>query len=201
MDRFKFLLITTIILLIVSGCSGKNNRDAEAEKNESSAAEDYNLSETEQDDILAFCQEADTLYYNALYGLYPCDFESNLQNSVNEYKIKTLNMEIEARKKVKLATATLSMEYSVLDSYNLEDDVYFIRIAATRFLSYGGEMQSTAKFLVKNENGVLKIVDWFDERIDSIDIAVMGEDRELSAPDVWEDEEWVKQINSKLDSW
>ena len=44
MDRFKFLLITTIILLIVSGCSGKNNRDAEAEKNESSAAEDYNLS-------------------------------------------------------------------------------------------------------------------------------------------------------------
>ena len=60
----------------------------------------------------------------------------------------------------------------------------------------GGYGEGT-EFLVRNVNGKLVIVDWYNGGKDSYDFMVRGENLTIDNPNIWNDSEWVKKLNSK----
>ena len=60
----------------------------------------------------------------------------------------------------------------------------------------GGYGEGT-EFLVRNVNGKLVIVDWYTGGKDSYDFMVRGENLTIDNPNIWNDSEWVKKLNSK----
>ena len=59
--------------------------------------------------------------------------------------------------------------------------------------SYGEQTE----FLVRNVNGKLVIVDWYTGAKDSYDFMVRGENLTIDNPNIWDDSEFVKKLNSK----
>jgi hypothetical protein len=161
--------------------------------------EDNSSPEKENNEVVALCQEADTLYYNALYGMLPCDFDKYLVGKIKEYKAKALETEIKKRKDAKLENATVIISYEILDFYAIDENFYYVQMAAVRTYSFGGEESSTVEFIVLNNEGKLLIADWYDARIDSIDTVFIEEGISRKLPIKWEDEEWVNQLNKKMD--
>lgn len=60
-----------------------------------------------------------------------------------------------------------------------------------------GSRGEVTEFLVRNVNGKLVIVDWYDGGKDSYDFIVRGENLTIDNPNIWNDSEWVKKLNSK----
>ena len=62
--------------------------------------------------------------------------------------------------------------------------------------SVGGYGEGT-EFLVRNLNGKLVIVDWYTGAKDSYDFMVRGENLTIDNPNIWNDSEWVKNLDNK----
>jgi len=60
-----------------------------------------------------------------------------------------------------------------------------------------GSYGEVTEFLVRNVNGKLVIVDWYTGSKDSYDFMVRGENLTIDNPNIWNDSEWVKKLNSK----
>ena len=60
-----------------------------------------------------------------------------------------------------------------------------------------GSYGEGTEFLVRNVNGKLVIVDWYTGGKDSYDFMVRGENLTIDNPNIWNDSEWVKKLNSK----
>lgn len=60
-----------------------------------------------------------------------------------------------------------------------------------------GSYGEVTEFLVRNVNGKLVIVDWYTGAKDSYDFLVRGESPTIDNPNIWNDIEWVKKLNSK----
>lgn len=60
-----------------------------------------------------------------------------------------------------------------------------------------GSYGEVTEFLVRNVNGKLVIFDWYTGAKDSYDILVRGENLKIDNPNIWNDSEWVKKLNSK----
>lgn len=60
-----------------------------------------------------------------------------------------------------------------------------------------GSRGEVAEILVRNINGKLVIVDWYTGTKDGYDFMVRGENLTIDNPDIWNDREWVQQLNQK----
>lgn len=60
-----------------------------------------------------------------------------------------------------------------------------------------GSYSEVTEFLVRNVNGKLVIVDWYTGAKDSYDFMVRGENLTIDNPNIWNDSEWVKELNNK----
>ena len=64
---------------------------------------------------------------------------------------------------------------------------------------HGGGYGEGTEFLVRNVDGKLVIVDWYTGGKDTYDFMVRGDNVTLDDPDIWNDSEWVKSLDNKID--
>lgn len=62
-----------------------------------------------------------------------------------------------------------------------------------------GSRGEVTEFLVGNVNGKLVIVDWYTGTKDGYDFMVRGENLMIDNPDIWNDSEWLKKLDSITD--
>lgn len=77
-----------------------------------------------------------------------------------------------------------------------DGDFLYLKLPAEIKNTVGSYGEPT-EFLVRNVNGKLVIVDWYTGAKDSYDFMVRGENLTIDNPNIWDDSEWVKKLNSK----
>ena len=203
----KRILWTTLACtaLVLTACSNmetksdqKNTQSVQTDS-EVVQTESANAIQTEDEQLLALCEDADTRYYEALYySMKECDFSDCVaEDALNEYKTKALQKEIRQRQDAGLDQMTFETKYEMVEEKEMEEDIYYLKLNTIRKFSDGSECGSNIWFLVKNENGEMKIIDWNDNRMDSVD-SVLGENREPQLPVVWENEAWTQNVLQKI---
>ncbi|WHT49551.1 hypothetical protein QNH10_08600 [Sporosarcina thermotolerans] len=70
-------------------------------------------------------------------------------------------------------------------------------VAITKY--HGGGYGEGTEFLIRNVNGKLVIVDWYTGGKDTYDFMVRGDNVTVDNPDIWNDSEWVKTLDNKID--
>lgn len=79
---------------------------------------------------------------------------------------------------------------------NGEEGFLYIHLPVQINMTVGSYGEVT-EFLIGNVNGKLDIVDWYTGTKDSYDFMVRGENETIDNPNIWNDSEWVKKIESK----
>lgn len=72
----------------------------------------------------------------------------------------------------------------------------YLKLPVEIIMTIGSRGEAT-EFLVRNVNGKLVIVDWYTGAKDSYDFMVRGENLTIDNPNIWNDSEWVKELNNK----
>ena len=82
-----------------------------------------------------------------------------------------------------------------------KDDVYggflYLMLPAHIKYYYDGGFGEATEFLIRNVNGKLVIVDWYTGGKDTYDFIVRGENEIIDNPNIWNDPEWVKNLEEK----
>ncbi|MCM3757275.1 hypothetical protein M3197_07200 [Sporosarcina aquimarina] len=60
-----------------------------------------------------------------------------------------------------------------------------------------GSYGESTEFLIRNINGKLVIVDWYTGGKDSYDFMVRGDNQAIDDPNIWNDSEWINELNTK----
>lgn len=195
MKRKLFVLMLSFVFVLAS-CGNVDTKSAH--ENTQFVQTESDAAQIEEAQLLTLCEEVDTRYYEALYSMKECDFSDYIaEDALNEYKTKALQKEICQRQEANLNNMTFETKYELSEKKVMGEDVYYLKLNTTRRFSDGSESGSNVWFLVKNENGKMLIIDWNDNRIDSIDV-VLGENREPHLPVVWEDEAWTQNILQEI---
>ncbi|EST55051.1 hypothetical protein T458_08695 [Brevibacillus panacihumi W25] len=97
-------------------------------------------------------------------------------------------------KSVNIGTQGVDWEVEYTD--DADGGFLYLKLPAEIKMAEGSRGEVT-EFLVRNVNGKLVIVDWYDGGKDSYDFIVRGENLTIDNPNRWNDSEWVKKLNSK----
>lgn len=72
----------------------------------------------------------------------------------------------------------------------------YLPVGITQSVGSYGEV---TEFLLRNIHGKLVIVDWYTGTKDGYDFMVRGENLTIDNPNIWNDREWIKSIDSNID--
>jgi len=160
------------------------------------------LSVQDSETAYEMCVRALTDYYKAIWNGSDIELDTFIDNeSLKQYTQKKIQS-----------------QYDVYVKNNLTDEVQNIEIGAweveyTDFVDGGflylklpvhinmtvGSYGEVTEFLVRNVNGKLVMVDWYTGAKDSYDFMVRGKNLTIDNPNIWNDSEWVKKVDSKTD--
>lgn len=164
------------------------------------AKNEKELSNSDIETAYEMCVAALTDYYKAVWNGTDIDLDTYIENE---------NLKQYTQKKV-------DSQYDVYGGFN--DPVQDVVIGAWEaeftddeaggmlYLQLPAEVKKTVgsrgevtEFLVRNINGKLVIVDWYTFAKDSYDFTVRGENETIDNPDIWNDREWVRKLDSASD--
>ncbi len=155
------------------------------------------LSDADIETAYKMCVHALTDYYKAVWNGTDIDLDAFIENEnltqYTEKKIQSQHALYGKNDKVK--------DIEIYDweaDYNADGE-YLYLFMPVKITNYQGGYGEATEFLVRNVNGKLVIVDWYTGGKDTYDFMVRGENETIDNPDIWYDQEWVKQFDGTAD--
>ncbi|WP_432361385.1 hypothetical protein [Sporosarcina sp. UB5] len=156
---------------------------------------------SEQDIVTAYvlCVSALSDYYKAVWNGTDIDLNSFIENE---------NLKQYTQKKIESQHALYGKNDPMKDigisdwKADYTDDAdggYLYLYMPVEINKFQGGYGEVTEILVRNVNGKLVIVDWYTGAKDSYDFIIRGENETIDDPKIWNDNEWVKRLESKLD--
>lgn len=157
------------------------------------------LSLQDSDTAYEMCVKALTDYYKAVWNGEDIELNTFIDNeSLEQYMQKKIQSQYDLHS----AYSNDKVQNIEISSWEVEytDDAdggfLYLKLPAEIKYTVGSFGEAT-EFLVRNINGKLVIVDWYDGGKDSYDFLVRGENQTIDNPNVWNDGEWVKELDRK----
>ncbi|MGG4555478.1 hypothetical protein [Paenibacillus humicus] len=221
MTRFMMLFIA--IGLVLVGCSqdqtnGKNadqamnteitpstGQNVVQDSPEYAAKNEGELSDQDFETAYEMCVKALSDYYKAVWNGSDIELDTYIENDhLKQYTQQKIQSQYDVHIKHNL-TDDLVQDIEI-GAWEVEymDDVdggyLYLHLPVQINMTVGGYGEVT-EFLVRNVNGKLVIVDWYTGAKDSYDFMVRGENLTIDDPDIWNDSEWVKKLDSMTDEF
>ncbi|WP_025786313.1 hypothetical protein [Sporosarcina sp. D27] len=162
------------------------------------AKNEIELSSEDFDTAYEMCVQALTNYYYAVWNGSAIDLHTFFDNNnLKKYTEKKIQSQYE-----QFGNLNSKVKNIEIDAWEVEytDDAYggylYLNIPVN-IKKFTGGYGEGAEFLVRNVKGKLVIVDWYTGGKDSYDFMVRGENLTIDNPNIWNDSEWVKKLNSK----
>lgn len=166
-------------------------------ENQEFAIQGENLNNKDDETIISFGEAFVNLYNGAVAELKKVSFKNYI---VNENLLKFTDEILELTQKQELLGGHginygLNNEFKQSKLQDIEDNLYYLELP---FEFEGSGM--TSKMLIINENGFLKLVDFYFGNKDGVDTLATGHhtERKINDPNLWENEEWVKDVFDRL---
>ncbi len=157
------------------------------------------LSLQDSDTAYEMCVKALTDYYKAVWNGEDIELDTFIDNeSLEQYMQKKIQSQFDLHSAY-YNDKVQNIEISAWEvEYTNDADGGFLYLKLPAEIKYTvGSRGEVTEFLVRNINGKLVIVDWYDGGKDSYDFLVRGENQTIDNPNVWNDSEWVKELNRK----
>ncbi|MFE7064080.1 hypothetical protein ACFVAD_18260 [Sutcliffiella sp. NPDC057660] len=140
------------------------------------------------------CVKALTDYNKAIRNGTDIELDAFIDNeNLKQYIQKKIQSQYRISNKVeKIDVGAWEVEYKE----DVDGGFIYLKLPAEIHNTMGSWGEVT-EFLVRNINDRLVIVDWYDGSKDSYDFLVRGENLTIDNPNIWNESEWVKNINSK----
>lgn len=157
------------------------------------------LSELDFETAYEMCVRALTDYYKAVWNGSDIELDAFVDsNNLKQYK----QLKIQSQYDLHSNLTNNSVQDIEIGAWEVEyiDDMdggylyLSLPVEIKKSLGSNGEV---TEFLVRNLNGKLVIVDWYTGTKDSYDFLVRGENLTIDNPNIWNDSELVKKLNSK----
>ncbi|WP_313800835.1 hypothetical protein [Cytobacillus sp.] len=155
------------------------------------------------DTAYEMCMRALTDYYKAIWNGSEIELDTFIDNiNLKKYTQKKIQSQYEVHLKNNLTNNLVKdidigaweMEYTD----DLDGGFLYIKLPVQINKTVGSYGEVT-EFLVRNVNGKLVIVDWYTGTKDSYDFMERGINLTIDNPDIWNDREWVRGLNSTAD--
>ena len=168
---------------------------------EYAAKNEGELSTADIETAYEMCVRALTGYYKAVWNGTAIDLERFIVNeNLKQYMEKKVQLQHEKyghfNDKVKNIEISDAWEAELTDDANGGFLYLHLPVAINKY--QGGYGEGT-EFLVRNVDGKLVIVDWYTGGKDTYDFMVRGDHVTVDDPEIWNDDEWVKSLDNKID--
>lgn len=167
------------------------------------AENEKELSIQDSETAYKMCVGALTDYYKVVWNGTDIELDTFIDNeNLKQYMQKNIQSQYDVYLKNNL-TDNLVKDIDI-DAWEVEytDDVdggfLYLKLPVQIKKTIGSYSEVT-EILVRNVNGKLVIVDWYTGTKDGYDFMVRGENLTINNPDIWNDNEWVKKLDSKTD--
>lgn len=156
------------------------------------------LSIQDSETAYEMCVRALTDYYKAVWNGSDIELDTFIDNeNLKQYKQKKIKSRYDVYGKFNDKVQNIEISaWEVEYTDDVDGGFIHLKLLAEIKKTVGGYGEVT-EFLVRNVNGKLVIVDWYTGAKDSYDFMVRGENLTIDNPDIWNDSEWVKKLNSK----
>ncbi|MGE7841657.1 hypothetical protein ACQKNX_12760, partial [Lysinibacillus sp. NPDC093712] len=162
---------------------------------------------TSQDSEMAYemCMTVLTDYYKAIWNGSDIELGSFIESeNLKRYTLKKIQYQYDLYlthndtnnlvESVDIGTQGVGWEAEFTD--DVDGGFLYLKLPAEIKMTEGSHGE-VIEFLVRNVNGKLVIVDWYDGGKDSYDFLVRGENQTIDNPNIWNNSEWVNKLNSK----
>ena len=156
------------------------------------------LSIQDSETAYEMCARALNDYYKAVWNGSDFDLNTFIDNeNLKQYKQNKIQFHYDVYGKFNDKVQNIKInDWEVESTDDVDGGFLYLKIPAEIKKTVGSYGEIT-EFLVRNVNGKLVIVDWYTGAKDSYDFLVRGENLTIDNPNIWNDSEWVKKLNSK----
>ncbi|SES44077.1 hypothetical protein [Psychrobacillus sp. OK032] len=164
------------------------------------AKNERGLSIQDSETAYEMCVRVLTDYYKAVWNGSDIELGSFIDNeNLKQYTKKKIQYQFDLHLTHNLGDLVKSVDVGTREVEYTDDvdgGLLHLKLPAEIKKTVGSYGEPT-EFLVRNVNGKLVIVDWYTGAKDSYDFMVRGENLTIDNPNIWDDSEWVKKLNSK----
>lgn len=156
------------------------------------------LSIQDSETAYEMCVNALTDYYNAVWNGSDIELEIFIDNdNLKQYTQRKIQSQYDLKGNLNSKVKNIEIDAWEVEYTDDVDGGYLYLHLPVHIQKFTGGYGEATEFLVQNVNGKLVIVDWYTGAKDSYDFMVRGENLAIDNPNIWNDSEWVKKLNSK----
>ncbi|MED3576007.1 hypothetical protein [Cytobacillus praedii] len=165
---------------------------------EYAANNEWELSIQDSETAYEMCVRALTDYYKAVWNGSDIELDTFIDNkNLKQYTQKKIQSQYDVNGKFNDKVQNIEISaWEVEYTDDVDRGFLYLKLPAEIKKTVGSYGEAT-EFLVRNVNGKLVIVDWYTGAKDSYDFMLRGENLTIDNPNIWNDSEWVKKLNSK----
>lgn len=175
---------------------------------EYAAKNEGELSDQDFETAYEMCVKALSDYYKAVWNGSDIELDTFIDNDhLKQYTQQKIQSQYDVHVKHNLSDNPDNPVQNIdIGAWEVEyrDDMdggyLYLHLPVQINMTVGGYGEVT-EFLVRNVNGRLVIVDWYTGAKDSYDFMVRGENLTIDDPDIWNDSEWVKKLDTMTDEF
>ena len=162
------------------------------------AKNEVELSVNDSETAYEMCVKALTDYYKAVWNASDIKLDTFIENEyLKQYTQKKIHSQYDVYGKFNDKVLSIEIsDWEVEYTDDVDGGFLYLELPAEIKKTVGSYGEAT-EFLIRNVNGKLVIVDWYTGSKDSYDFLVRGENLTIDNPNIWNDSEWVKKLNSK----
>lgn len=165
---------------------------------EYAAKNEGELSIQDSETAYELCVRALTDYYKAIWNGSDIELNTFIDNEyLKQYTRNKIQFQYDVYGKFNDKVQNIEINAWEVESTDDVDGGFLYLKLPSKIKKTVGSYGEVTEFLVRNVNGKLVIVDWYTGAKDSYDFLVRGEDLTIDNPNIWNDSEWVKKLNSK----
>ncbi|MFN7251540.1 MAG: hypothetical protein ACK4M9_12200 [Anaerobacillus sp.] len=156
------------------------------------------LSIQDAETTFEMCVRALTDYYHAVSSGADIEWGTYIEDeNLKYYMQKKIQSQYRFSNKVEnIDVGTWEVAYT----NDADGGFIYLKLPTENHLAVGSWGEVT-EFLIRNVNDKLVIVDWYEGSKDNYDFMVRGENLSIDNPNIWNEEEWVKNIKRKQDEF
>ena len=213
----RFIMFFIAIGLLLVGCS-QDKTNGNYDKNSPVVSEDSSteqhvvpdspeylaknegeLSVEDSETAYEMCVRALTDYYKAVWNGSDIELDTFIDN---DHLKRYTQKKIQSQYNLYVNISKNSVQDIDIGAWEVEytdagDGGFLYLHLPVEIIQSVGSYGEGTEFLVRNVNDKLVIVDWYNGAKDSYDFMVRGENLTIDNPTIWNDSEWLKNLNSK----
>lgn len=165
------------------------------------AKDEAELSVLDFETSYAMCAQALSEYYKAIWNGTEMDLDAYIDNAnLKQYMQKKIAAQYDLFHKNNLTDdLVISVDVGARTADYVEgESSFFYLLLDVRINKEVGSYGEPTVFLVQNLNGKLVLADWYTNAKDSYDSIARGEKQTIDNPEIWNDEDWIKTLNTSM---